>query len=794
MNFNKIPPAINFRYQCEGKPLLSSESKNYEASVKPLGGGVFHYRVHAAKWSQKSQATLSPEAFSGKATEAGVELAADGSLQIHLKGKTLIHSFEGREFGILGNKWNLSFTYDEAMRFYGLGEKNTSLEKSGQVTKFWNTDALFDFGFTRVEREATDPLYASIPYVLIQQTSGCVGILVDNPYPVFMNMGAKENIANLLDAKEAEPQCVSIGSYDGQPDIYFIVGASVQDVTRKLQTLTGRTPLPPLWALGYHQCRFGYRDLTDLEELDEKFDALEIPCDGLWLDIDYMDSFKVFTVEAEGFDRHEVRIARLQAKGRKIVPIIDPGVKNHPDFAIFQSGLTADVFCKTSEGEIYSGFVWPGRTAFPDFSLPKVREWWAQQVEAFTREFNFDGYWIDMNDPSTGSSELEDMLFNNGQDSHDSYHNQYALGMQEGTVEGLRRAIGEKRSFIISRSGYTSSQRHSAIWTGDNWSNYFHLREGIAMSLNLSLSGVPFNGPDVPGFAGEATPELAVDWHKAGFLFPFFRNHSANISPKQEPWQFDEPYRNSIIHFIRLRYKLLPYLYNLFHQHAETGDPYLRPLFYQFPEDPSLDRIGDQFMVGTDIMQAPIVHEGETQRVLYLPGDDNWFDSGSGRWHKGRQKQNLNTNLSNTGLYFKEGALIPMLPGERLSPEKDLSDIEIHVFLKADSTVKARSVYCFDDGETVDAKTSRVTLEAEVIDSSLHIRIAELDIHEPSIRLVFMTYEDFELVQLYKDDEVTTLQSQSAEFNFNGTKLQARQSESVLLEPTTATVSPLFAV
>ena len=199
-------------------------------------------------------------------------------------------------------------------------------------------------------------------------------------------------------------------------------------------------------------------------------------------------------------------------------------------------------------------------------------------------------------------------------------------------------------------------------------------------------------------------------------------------------------------------------------------------------------------MVGTDTMQAPIVHEGETQRVLYVPGDDNWFDSGSGRWHKGRQKQNLNTNLSNTGLYFKEGALIPMLPGERLSPEKDLSDIEIHVFLKADSTVKARSVYCFDDGETVDAKTSRVTLEAEVIDSSLHIRIAELDIHEPSIRLVFMTYEDFELVQLYKDDEVTTLQSQSAEFNFNGTKLQARQTESVLLEPTTATVSPLFAV
>lgn len=782
MNFNKIPPAINFRYTLEGRPLLSSKSAGYEASIQTLGGGVFHYRVNAARWAQKSQAALNPEAFSGEPSEAVAELATDGGLRIHLDGETLIHSFGGREFGVLGKKWNLSFAHDEAMRFYGLGEKNTGLEKSGQVTKFWNTDALFDFGFTRAEREATDPLYASVPYVLIQQAAGCVGVLVDNPYPVFMNMGAKENIANLLDAKEAEPQCVSVGSYDGQPDIYFIVGTSAQEVTRKLQTLTGKTPLPPLWALGYHQCRFGYRDLADLEELDAKFEALEIPCDGLWLDIDYMEGFKVFTVDAPGFEGHGERIARLQAKGRKIVPIIDPGVKNHPEFPVFRSGLAEDVFCKTVEGELYSGFVWPGRTAFPDFSLPRVREWWAQQVENFTREFNFDGYWIDMNDPSTGSSELEDMLFNDGQDSHESYHNQYALGMQEATVEGLRRAIGEKRPFIISRSGFTSSQRYSAIWTGDNWSNYFHLREGIAMSLNLSLSGVPFNGPDVPGFAGEATPELAVDWHKAGFLFPFFRNHSANMSPKQEPWQFEEPYRNAMIHFIRLRYKLLPYLYNLFHRHTETGDPCLRPLFYEFPGEPSLDRIGDQFMVGGDIMQAPIVHEGETQRELYLPGEGNWFDTGSGRWHPGRRRLTLDARVENTGLYIKEGALIPMLPGERLTPEKDLSDIEIHVFLNADSKNIARSVYCFDDGETAGAKTSRVALEAEVIDKHLRIHITEAEIYEPSLRLVFVTYGDFENIAFDHDGETTHLQSQAAEFNFNGAELPTRQSQPVTLE------------
>ena len=775
--------------------MLQANSDVYHTELNDLGGGVFHYRIQSSKWEQMSQATLNPEVFQGKPSESGIELSEDGSLRITLGGKPLMQSFPGREFGILGKKWNLSFVYDETMRFYGLGEKNTGLEKSGQITKFWNTDALFDFGFTRAEKEATDPLYASVPYVLIQQAAGCVGILVDNPYPVFMNMGAKENIANLLDADEAEPQCVSVGSYDGQPNIYFIIGASAQEVTRKLQALTGKTPLPPLWALGYHQCRFGYRDLADLEELDEKFDSLDIPCDGLWLDIDYMDGFKVFTVDKKGFDQHQERIARLQAKGRKVVPIIDPGVKNHPEFAVFQSGQAKDVFCKTPEGDLYTGFVWPGRTAFPDFSLPEVREWWAQQVEQFTQEFNFDGYWIDMNDPSTGSSELEDMLFNNGSCSHDSYHNQYALGMQQGTADGLQRAIGEKRAFIISRSGFTSSQRYSAIWTGDNWSNYFHLREGIAMSLNLSLSGIPFNGPDVPGFAGEATPELAVDWHKAGFLFPFFRNHSANMSPKQEPWQFEEPYRSAMIHFIRLRYKLLPYLYNLFHEHAETGDPYLRPLFYAFPgEMTEVDRIGDQFLVGSHIMQAPIVHEGKTEREVYLPEGATWFDTTSGRWHQGRTKQTLSTNLDSTGLFIKEGALIPMLPGTRKTQDKDLSKIELHVFLQENSKLTVRSTYRFDDGESNDAPLSRVDFQAEVIDNCLQLVIQNIQLDYKSLQIEIVTYAQFKKIIIEHNDQKAVFSSQESSFRFNGTELDILKSRSILIEDTSLSTPSLSAV
>jgi alpha-glucosidase len=785
MNFNKIPPAINFRYVAGSHKLLSAGNEPFIPSLADCGEDVYKYCVGSDKWAQKSQVRLNEDAFSSPSLNSSMTLAEDGTLRITLHGKALLRSFEGREFGVLGKKWNLSLAYDESMRFYGLGEKNTGMEKSGHICNFWNTDAFLDFGLTRSEVEATDPLYASVPYVLIEQETGCVGILLNNPYPSFMNLGAKENIANLLDASEAEPQCISIGAYDGTPELYFILGTSVKEVTRKLQRLTGITALPPLWSLGYHQCRFGYRDLADLEELDQKFDALGIPCDGLWLDIHYMDGFKVFTVDEKGFKDHSSRIERLQEKGRKIVPIIDPGVKNHPDFGVFNSGQAVDAFCKTPEGNLYSGFVWPGRTAFPDFSQARVREWWAGQVKSFTEEFAFDGYWIDMNDPSTGSSELEDMLFNDGQDSHESYHNQYALGMQEATLAGLESAIGNKRPFIISRSGFIGSQQFSAIWTGDNWSNYFHLREGIAMTLNLSLSGIPFNGPDVPGFAGEASPELAVDWHKAGFLFPFFRNHSANISPKQEPWQFEAPYCNTMIHFIRLRYKLLPYLYNLFIEHLETGDPYLRPLFYEFEDDrENLDRIGDQFLVGASIMQAPIVEEGTQSREIYLPGV-NWFDTATGQWLNGGTRQTLDTQLRSTGLYMKEGAMIPMQVGTPTTPEKDLSEIELHIFTKTDTSGCHRYTYCFDDGETVDAPLSRVEFEAEVIAGELHIRVLSSHLTDRSLHVKFVTYAGFSDIYLEQCDSETKLLRQESTFELNGARLTIENSQTIEIEDST---------
>jgi alpha-glucosidase len=774
MYFNKIPPAVNFKKQS-----TSDTKKQIQSELKALGEGVYHYRIESPRWSQESQAEIAQDIFSSDSEQVSITEHPEQGLTIRFNGHTLLQSFEDREFGLLGRKWAMSFTYKEEMRLYGLGEKNDRLEKTGGIYKFWNTDTIGDFGMTRVRSEPTDPMYVSIPYLLIKQKEGCVGILINNPFASFMNLGAKERIANLLDAKEHQQQSIHIGAYDGTPDLYFIVGPTTKSVTRKLQRLCGTTPLPPLWSLGYQQCRWGYGDLADLESLDRKFEEFEIPCDGLWMDIDYMDAYQVFTVAKDGFQNHQKRIKALQNKGRKIIPILDPGVKYCPGYPTFDDGADQGIFCQTPDNEIYSGFVWPGRTVFPDYSQEQARNWWAKQLEQFTKEYSFDGYWLDMNDPSTGSAELEDMHFNQGKKSHDTFHNQYAYGMQKASHAGLSRAIGKKRPFLLSRSGFISSSKYAAIWTGDNSSNYFHLKASISMSVNLSLSGIPFNGPDVPGFEGDTTPELAVDWFKAGFLFPFLRNHSSRSTREQEPWAFAPPYQQIITHYIRLRYKLLPYLYNLFIEHTRDGDPILRPIFYEFNDaDALFDKVDDQFMVGPAILQAPIVYENTTERKLSLP-TGQWLEAASGNWIQGGNQLQVKTELNSTPLYIRDGSIIAMLPGERKNQHSDLSKIECHIFISEDQKEPITWNYTFDDGETIQAVQSSVTLEFSPQADTLLIECQNSELNKEALDIQFVSYRRFKTIRFKHNEQMTLLEQSEQTQHLTGKQIQTAVTTSI---------------
>jgi alpha-glucosidase len=689
---DKIPHPANFTFPGARDPL----------SVTPLGGDVFRLRPRRDRgWRNPSQARLAPRLAGPDTHEATVE--RDGTLRVKdARGRVVLSGASGATLGRSGPAWLLQFRHERDMRFYGLGEHSRGFEKSGQRVKFWNTDLIADYPFDQIRHDHANPMYVSVPWVIVQRGRFHAGLLVHHPGEVFMDL-ASNFIWNAADQADRARRSFYVGAPDGQPDVYLVIGPDLPALTRKLQTLVGRTPLPPLWALGYHQCRWGYAGPRHLHWLDREMRRRGIPCDGLWLDIDYMDRYKVFTLsprEWGGRAKAQRTLATLRRRGRRVVAILDPGVKVERGYEVCDDGLQRGIFCRNREGRPFVGFVWPGQTHFPDFSRADGRAWWARRVTDFART-GLAGAWLDMNDPAAGLVTLESMLFDRGRQPHESYHNQYALGMAQASRAGFLAARPDERPFLLSRSAFISSSRYTAVWTGDNLSNWHHLRLAIPVTLGLGLSGLPFNGADAGGFADDATRELIIAWYQAGFLFPFFRNHNSALSRAQEPWTFGRSAARILARYVRLRYKFLPYLYQLFVAQEQTGEAILRPLFHDFPDRRALPlgRIDDQFMVGPALLHAPIVTEGARERAVVLPAD-RWFSLADGRWHRGGRTIRVNAPEDTTPLFAREGSLVPLRAGPTARQETDLREIELHVFLERASRREAAGEYSADDGES----------------------------------------------------------------------------------------------
>lgn len=717
MYFHKFPHVANFEFATLNSPTeLHTKLGKYRIKTKASTDGTFSFHVAGKRWKKnRAQTTLQiPEPNCPDCTFS-TEITPEGAF--HLKdadGNLLLESLPNRFFGQCGEASLFEFVREKGDLFYGMGEKWTGLEHSQKTTKFWNTDVWADFhreSFTN-GRPAPDPVYVSIPYLILKRGTTWIGLLLDNPEATFISTGPKTSIAQQMELQQSETELQSIvkdgrprdglfrlGAESGQPGLFVLAGSSLPELTRKLQKLVGTTPRPPAWALGYHQCRWGYQSEQDLLDLDRNFRKHEIPVDGLWLDIDYMDGYRVFTFDKKHFPEPAAALEKLADAGRQVVPIIDPGVKLDPGFSTFESGKKNDVFCKTPQGENYVGLVWPGRTVFPDFSLPEARAWWSRQVAEFSA-IGVPGAWLDMNDPATGPVRNEDMLFNHGKESHATYHNQYALGMAQATYEGFLQAHPNRRPFLLSRSGFTGSNRYTAIWTGDNVSNYHHLKSSIATTLNLALSGVPFNAPDCGGFGGDTTPKLLCDWYKAGFLFPLLRNHCVFHSRPQEPWAFNRQTLEIVRRYICLRYRLRPFLYHLFIEHEQRGEAILRPLFYDFNSSPraQLEKIDDQFMVGPNILQAPFVEESQTERTVVLPKGTRWFDIHTRGWLSGGRKISVPCHRTDTPLFVRDKSILPLA---RIQPDEHRFDgrkIDFHIFLSQNGTAHTR--YIWDDGSS----------------------------------------------------------------------------------------------
>jgi alpha-glucosidase len=571
---------------------------------------------------------------------------------------------------------------------YGLGEKAGSLDKRGNHLggtsyAMWNTDAYgYDAG--------TDPLYVAVPFFLVLRGGAAHGVFFDNTFRSSFDVG-----------KES-PGLLSFGAEGGELDYYFIQGPSPRRVLERFADLTGHMPLPPRWSLGFHQSRWGYYPESRVRFIADNFRQRRIPADTLWLDIDYLDDHKPFTWDRERFPDPKRLMADLRAQGFRIVTIVDPHLKKERGYAPYEAGLAGDHFVKNPDGSLYEGRVWPGVSVFPDFSRPATRDWWAGLYAPLV-EAGVAGIWNDMNEPAvfdvpSGTMPLSVRHDNEGRPSdHREIHNVYGMLMSRATHEGLRRLRPSARPFILSRASFAGGQRYAALWPGDNTANWPHLRMTIPLFAGMGLSGLPFVGADIGGYAGRPSAELFTRWLQLGVFYPFMRAHSETGMPDKEPWSFGARHEASNRRAIELRYELLPEIYNVLEEASRTGMPAFRPLFLESPEDPETYGLEDEFLFGADLLVAPVVVEAATQRALYLPKGD-WYDFWTGRLFAGGKRIDVPVDLDAIPIFARAGAFVFRQPVVQHTGEMPGQPLEVEVFPAAQSNA---SLY-EDEGEGFD--------------------------------------------------------------------------------------------
>lgn len=537
--------------------------------------------------------------------------------------------------------------------FYGLGDKTGFLNKKGYDYTMWNSDN----PDPQVENPTFKALYKSIPFFITLRREGVYGIFLDNHYKTYFDMGYSST------------QYYSFGAADGELDYYFIYGNNIGEVLTGYTGLTGRSPLPQMWTLGYQQSRWSYASEQEVLELAKNFRKYDIPCDAIHLDIDYMDSFKVFTTDKTRFAHLQELSDQLKEMGIKLVTIIDPGTKAEEGYYLYDEGVENGYFATTPEGDVYHNVVWPGDSVFPDFTSDEVRHWWGSQTQHLLQQ-GIRGIWNDMNEPASFHGPLpDDVMFRSGRESrmHKEVHNVYGHLMAKATYEGLEEQDG-KRPFVITRACYSGSQKYTTAWTGDNQSIWAHLKMSVPQLLNLGLSGMPLVGTDIGGFGSNTTPELLSRWIEASCFAPLFRNHCAKYSRRQEPWRFDEETLDINRKYIRLHYKFLPYLYDLCYQESKTGLPILRPLVMHYQKDKNTWECNDEYLVGEHLLVAPVTDQGVRARAVYLP-KGVWVDYWTGERIQGGKNILRDAPLDICPIYVKEGSLLPTFPAMDFVPD-----------------------------------------------------------------------------------------------------------------------------
>ncbi len=479
----------------------------------------------------------------------------------------------------------------EGVDLYGTGEVTGPLKRNGRKISLWNIDTPA-YGV-----DGGSHLYQSHPWVMGLRADGSAfGIIADNTW--------RQTISTDQDV---------VFESDGPAfRVVIIERPNVQQLMQALADLTGHMELPPLWSLGYHQCRHTYYPDGRVMEVADLLRKHQIPSDVIWMDIDYMNGYRIFTFNPDGFSNPLRLNDYLHQNHFKTVYMIDPGVKVEEGYFVDDQGTAGDYWVKDKNGQVFEGNVWPGACHFPDFTRPEVRSWWATLYKDFMAT-GVDGVWNDMNEPAIFGQPEGTMPRDNRHlggegvtaGPHLRFHNVYGMNMVRASRQGLLLANPQKRPFILSRSNFLGGQRYAATWTGDNLSHPDHLKLSVPMSLTLGLSGQPFNGPDIGGFCENSNGQLVAEWTALGVYFPFVRNHNTKGTVAQEPWAFTQEVLDACRTAINRRYRLMPYIYTLFREASTTGMPVMRPLFMADSKDLNLRSEDRSFLLGGDLMIRP---------------------------------------------------------------------------------------------------------------------------------------------------------------------------------------------
>jgi alpha-glucosidase len=567
----------------------------------------------------------------------------------------------------------------EGERFIGLGEKTGNLDRRSAAYVNWNTDA-------PNHTPESDPLYKTFPFFIGLHSGLTYGLFLDNTHKSYFDFGAS-----------TDEETSWFGADGGDLNYYFFGAQGVAKIIEDYTWLTGRMEMPPLWSLGYQQCRWSYMSADEVLNIAQTFRKKQIPADVMYCDIDYMDDFKIFTWNKKTFPKPKQMLDKLKAMDFRLVTIVDPGIKVEEGYKEYDEGIEQDYFAKYPDGENYTGYVWPGRCHFPDFFRGEVREWWGAAFTALTQP-GVEGFWNDMNEPAAWGQNIP-WIVKFGDKFMPEVRNAYGMQMARATYDGTRKIMGNKRPFVLTRAAYSGTQRYSAVWTGDNTGTDAHMLLGQRLVNSLGITGMSFIGVDIGGFSSNPTPELMVRWNSLGAYTPMFRNHAIQGSKMREPWEWGKNNEQTIKKDIEQRYKILPYLYSSFYQSTQNGLPVSRTLAIEHSFDGNVfdERFQNEFMFGDAMLVAPVESTKLTEDVFLPKG--SWYRLSSDKFYRGEQIVNVQTPLTDLPVFVKAGGIIPMQGVVQSTNEKGDGILQIHVWNGREAN---SFIYYEDDGVSYD--------------------------------------------------------------------------------------------